>query len=57
VWFNEMFCILSLLKIVPIFVFYHPLEPLCTGFEDTYQHCFVNLAENFSDPLQEYWQL
>jgi hypothetical protein len=32
---------------------HHPLQTLYPGFEDTYQHCFVNLIENFSNRLQE----
>jgi hypothetical protein len=36
-------------------VSYHSLSPLYPIFQDTYQHRFVNLIENFSDLLQEIW--
>lgn len=42
-----------LLKAVLLLVFYCPVEPLYPGFEDTFQHCFVDLNDNFSNHLQE----
>jgi hypothetical protein len=31
------------------------VQPLYPGFENAYHHCFVNLIENVSDPLQYVW--